>query len=53
MSTTSSTTLDIFHTVTLGIAEYLSNAVVYTFIFAFLFGMFTSVIIILSAWRTR
>lgn len=53
MSTTSSTTLDIFHTVVLGVGDYLANSAIYLLVFAFMFGMFTSIIIILAGWRTR
>lgn len=53
MASTSSTTLDILQTTLIGVGQYLANSAVYLLVFAFMFGMFTSIIIILASWRTR
>ena len=52
-TTTASTTLDIFETIILGIGQYLAGFAPILIVFAFLFGMFTSIIIILASWKTR
>lgn len=53
MSTTSSTTLDVMEAIIEGVGFYLGNAGIYLLIFAFLFGMFTSLIAIVASWRIR
>lgn len=52
-STTASTTLDVFEAIIEGVVFYLADATVYLLIFAFMFGMFTSMITIMTLWKNR
>jgi len=52
-TTTASTTLDVFQAIVLGVGQYLANQVPILLIFAFMFGMFASIIIILTSWKIR
>jgi len=55
MSTTTATTsaLAIFENIIEGVAFYLADATVYLLVFAFMFGMFTSMITIMTLWKNR
>jgi hypothetical protein len=52
MATASTTTvLDILEITMTGTGEFLAYAVVVGFVFAFMLGMFTTVLIILGLWK--
>lgn len=59
MSTTSTVTasssvaLDVFETIISSVYLYLANASVYLLVFAFMLGMFTSLMVILQLWKSR
>lgn len=53
MSTTSSTTVDVFKTIFSSVAYDLAYFTPVLLLFAFLFGMFTSTILILRLWKKR
>lgn len=52
-ATTSSSTLDIFQTLILGMGQLTSEAAVVLIVFAFMLGLFTTLLLILGLWKTQ
>lgn len=53
VTATSSVALDVLESIIQGVYFYLANASIYLMLFAFMFGMFTSLMIILQLWKKR